>query len=118
MPKSQNKQVGRIGEELSIEFLKNKGYQILERNWGNKWGEIDIIARDKETIVFVEVKTKVGITFGTPEEMVNKKKLAQIERLASIYPLTQNSQLRIDIIAIILSDDLSLQSIKHYQSVY
>ena len=118
MTKSQNKSTGKIGEDLAVDLLINKGYQILERNWGNKWGEIDIIARDKETIVFVEVKTKVGIEYGTPEEMVNPRKLSQIQRLASTYSLSKNSQLRIDVIAVILSPDLTLQSIKHYEAVY
>lgn len=118
MSKFQNKSTGKIGEDAACDFLKKKGYQILERNWGNKWGEIDIIAKDKEIIVFVEVKTKIGINFGTPEDMINPRKLNQIQRLASTYPQSQNSQLRIDVIAIILNSDLSLQSISHHQAVY
>lgn len=118
MPKSKNKSTGIIGENLACEFLKNKCFQILDRNWGNKWGEIDIIAKDKETIVFIEVKTKVGINFGTPEEMINSHKLTQIQRLASTYPLSNNSQLRIDVIAIVLNPDYSLKSLAHHHAVY
>jgi len=118
MSKTQNKQTGKIGEDFACAFLKNKGYVIIERNWGNKWGEIDIICKYKETVVFIEVKTKIGTEYGTPEEMVNKHKLSQIQRLASSYPLSQNSQLRIDVIAVVLSPDLTLKSINHHQAVY
>ena len=118
MTKTQNKQIGKIGEDLACDLLKNKGYQILERNWGNKWGEIDIIAKDKNTIVFVEVKTKVSLIFGNPEEMVSPRKLAQIQKLASFFPLAKNNSLRIDVIAVILSPDLTLKSITHHQVVY
>lgn len=118
MSKFQNKSTGKIGEDLACEFLIKNDYKILERNWGNKWGEIDIIAKDKEIIVFVEVKTKIGVNFGTPEEMINTHKINQIQRLASTYPQSQNAQLRIDVIAVILNSDYSLQSLSHHQAVY
>jgi len=118
MPKTKNKQIGKIGEDLAVGILKNKGYQILERNWGNKWGEIDIIAKDGQTIVFVEVKTKIGIEFGTPEEMINHHKLSQIQKLAAFYPQSQNSPLRIDIVAVILSNDHTPRTITHHRAVY
>jgi len=118
MPKTKNKQVGKIGENLAVLHLQNKGYQILERNWGNKWGEIDIIARDKDTLIFVEVKTKVGITFGSPEEMINQFKLARIQKIASFYPLSEKSSVRIDIVAVVLNYDLTNRSLAHYQAVY
>lgn len=118
MTKTQNKSTGKIGEDLAADLLKKNGLKILERNWGNKWGEIDIIAKDKDIIVFIEVKTKVGINFGTPEEMVNPRKLTQIQKLASSFSQSKNAQLRIDVVAVILSPDLTLQSIKHYEAVY
>ena len=118
MTKSQNKSTGKIGEDLAVDLLINKGYQILERNWGNKWGEIDIIAKDDEILVFVEVKTKIGDFFGTPEEMVNHHKLSQLQKIASSYSSSENSPKRIDIVAIVLSPDLSPERINHYQAVY
>lgn len=118
MTKTLNKSTGKIGEDLAADLLIKKGYQILDRNWGNKWGEIDIIARDKDIIVFAEVKTKVGINYGFPEEMVNSRKLTQIQKLGASYPLAKNSPLRIDVVAIILSPNFTLQSIKHYEAVY
>lgn len=116
--KTHNKQVGKIGEDFAYEFLLKKGFTILERNWGNKWGEIDIIAKDGDILVFIEVKTKIGINFGTPEEMVNPRKLIQIQKIASSYLHTANSPLRIDVVAVILSPDKTLKTLNHYQAVY
>ena len=79
------KRVGRIGEEEAAKFLKNKGFQILERNFRAVRGEIDIIARDKKTLVFIEVKTGVTPGFGEPEERVNQKKQRQIGKVAMRY---------------------------------
>jgi len=79
------KRVGRIGEEEAAKFLKNKGFQILERNFRAVRGEIDIIARDKKTLVFIEVKTGVTHGFGEPEERVNQKKQRQIGKVAMKY---------------------------------
>lgn len=118
MSKTHNKTTGKIGEDLAVEFLKNKGFQILERNWNNKWGEIDIIAKDNQTYVFIEVKTKIGNEFGTPEEMVRPKKLSQIQKIATLYPHSKNSPLRIDVLAIVLSPGLSLLRLTHHRAVY
>jgi putative endonuclease len=115
---TDNKVVGKIGEDLAANLLKEKGYQIVDRNWGNKWGEIDIIARLKGVTVFVEVKTKVGENFGPPEEMVNPRKLRQIQRMASLYNKVGSNQKRIDIVAVVLNEDLSVNRINHYECVY
>jgi len=74
--KSNNKVTGNKGEELAAGYLSKKGYKIIERNFRTRFGEIDIVCWDGETLVFVEVKTKIGHDFGEPEEMVNKGKLA------------------------------------------
>lgn len=126
--KKYNKLTGKLGEDFAATYLEKQGYQILERNWGNKWGEIDIICHEKHprgvkpntpgVLVFVEVKTKIGTAFGTPEQMVNSRKLAQIQRIASLYRVGIDQPKRIDVIAIILSSDLKLQKINHYQAVY
>jgi putative endonuclease len=83
--KTHNRQTGRLGEDLATTALVKKGYEILEKNFSNKFGEIDIIARDKKTLVFVEVKTKIGVDFGLPEEMISRGKLQRIRHMASIY---------------------------------
>lgn len=74
--------LGNKGEELAADFLKDSGYKILYRNYKTKLGEIDIIARDKETICFVEVKTRSSDRFGCGSEAVLKTKQRQIAKTA------------------------------------
>lgn len=98
-----NKQLGDRGELLAINYLKLKGYKILERNFRCKFGEIDLIAKDKDVIVFVEVKTKRGIDFGLPEEMVNQRKRKKLIKLSQFYIIEKelfNQPIRIDVVAI------------------
>lgn len=127
MSKQYNKLIGKLGEDLAAKYLQDQGYQILARNWGSKWGEIDIVCRPKlelfsvaknTPVVFVEVKTKVGCDFGRPEEMVNCQKLRQIQRLAGLCPFGKNLPQRLDVIAVVLSHFRELVSLNHYQAVY
>ena len=118
MDRTKNKLIGKIGEDEAAKFLQKKGYVIVERNWGSKWGEIDIIAKDKDVTIFVEVKTKKGMDFGSPEEMVGPRKLNQIQRMANTYYQAANSPKRIDVVAIVLSWDLAIERINHYEAVY
>ena len=74
--------LGDKGEELAADLLKNSGYKILYRNYKTKLGEIDIIAKDKETICFVEVKTRSSDRFGSGSEAVFKRKQGQIAKAA------------------------------------
>ncbi len=82
---SMRKRLGREGERFAERYLKKKGYRILAINYRCALGEIDIIARDGEEIVFVEVKTRRGNTFFSPEDAVNWKKQNRIKRLALLY---------------------------------
>lgn len=115
--KQFNRKTGAIGEDIAAEVLRNKGYTILERNFSNKFGEIDIIARDKKILVFVEVKTKIGIEFGLPEEMVGKRKLYKIQHMAQLYMKGELLPCRIDVVAIVLNEDNSVQRLTHYENV-
>lgn len=116
--KSYNKTTGREGEKLAEEYLVKRGYKILERNWGNKWGEIDLICERKNTLVFVEVKTKTGEEFGSPEEMVNRRKLEKVERMATTYRPDFAGLRRLDVVAVVVNDDGSVRRIDHYEGVY
>lgn len=113
-----NRQTGYLGEDFAAETLKNKGYKILERNFSNKFGEIDIIARDGDILVFVEVKAKKGTDFGLPEEMVNAGKLRKIRRMADVYLNGKTLPCRIDVVAIVLSQTDGLLQLNHYENVY
>ena len=115
--KVNNRKIGYLAENLAVVALKKKGFQILENNFHNRFGEIDIIARDKNILVFVEVKAKKGLDFGTPEEMINQQKLKRIQNMAAIYMKGETLPCRIDIVAIILSSGNDLVRLTHYENV-
>ena len=99
---------GRKGELMAKSYLVNKGYVILDLNYRNKIGEIDIIALDKnkKILVFVEVKTRTSLTFGLPCESVNKNKQRKIINTSMMYikyKKLSNIQLRYDIIEVYLT---------------
>jgi putative endonuclease len=79
------KEIGLLGEKLAADFLRRKGYRILERNVRVGRGEIDLIALDGETLVFVEVKTRKGLGFGHPSEAITHRKRRQLSKLALLY---------------------------------
>ncbi len=116
--KQDNRKTGFLAEDLAVETLKNKGFKILERNFSNRFGEIDIIAKDKDVLVFVEVKAKKGTNFGLPEEMINSNKLRKIQNMAEVYINGSATACRIDVITIILSINNELLHLNHYENVY
>jgi len=77
--------LGEEGEALAVRFLKKKGYRIIQRNYRTPIGEIDIIARDKETVVFVEVKTRESMRYGLPFESIGLKKRQKIVNVAELF---------------------------------
>lgn len=116
--KFSSRDTGYLAEELASEALKKKGYRILENNFSNRFGEIDIIAKDKDILVFVEVKAKKGTEFGLPEEMISPYKLRKVMNMATIYMKGETLPCRIDVIAVVLSQDNSLIRLTHYENVY
>lgn len=100
---------GRHGEDLACKFLKEHGYQIIERNFRIRGGEIDIIAKDGQTLVYVEVKTRSTRIFGRGEEAVTQRKIKFLERAAKFYRVSRKNlylpQLeRIDVVAVDISN--------------
>jgi putative endonuclease len=99
--------IGKTGEDIAYKDLINRGYVILDRNYKSKLGEIDIIARDGRFIVFVEVKTRLGIQYGYPREAVGVFKQTKIKNIASLY-LTKkrlwDNQIRFDVVEIIMEN--------------
>ena len=81
----KRKELGDIGEELARKFLKKKGYRIRETNFRCREGEIDIIAEHKDYLVFIEVRTKTGSSFGSPEESVTTAKKEKLIATALAY---------------------------------
>ncbi len=107
MPNKQQK-FGEKGETLAAWYLKQNGYKIIEQNYRNQMGEIDIIAKEKKTIVFVEVKTRRSIRYGSPKWAVTPKKQRKISMVALYYLKTtkqSNAKARFDVVAIISNRD-------------
>lgn len=115
--KFDNKKIGRIGEEAAIVLLTKKGYQIIKKNFATRFGEIDIVAKEGQTTVFVEVKTKKGLEFGSPEDMYTKWKARKVERMATIYMDGKFVNCRIDMIAVVLDNLNKVVRLTHYQNV-
>lgn len=105
--KSLNKKIGSYGETIAEDYLKSIGYIILEKNFTCKIGEIDLIAKDKNHISFIEVKTRYGTPYGTPGESITTSKQYKIYKTAQTYILKKKlykSNFRFDVIEIILNN--------------
>ena len=99
---------GKCGEDKAKEYLIGIGYLLIEENWQNRYGEIDLIMLDRGEVVFVEVRTKNSSKYGTALESVNKKKQLQIVKMVSTFLQNKNwwdKRYRIDVIAIDKKDD-------------
>jgi len=103
---NQRQKIGQVGENIATNYLKEKGYKILDRNLKTKWGELDIVANKNKTIIFVEVKTlikKPNSSF-LPEDEITFHKAKQLQKMAQIYLSCKKLPLdiaqQIDIIAI------------------
>ena len=98
--------LGKLGEELAVNYLTGKGYEILERNWRNKHKEIDIVAKDGGTLVIVEVKTRQSDGFGEPDMAVTKRKQRLLIAAANAYLLRSqmDTNTRFDIVSIVFNN--------------
>jgi putative endonuclease len=114
------KETGDRGELLARNFLKKKGYRIIETNYRCPMGEIDIVAHHQRCLVLVEVRTKSNLAFGTPEESITKTKALHMERTAEYYRQQHPKappDWRIDLVAIETSPEGQLLRLDHYESV-
>ena len=107
---------GQTGEDLAVRYLENLGYTIVERNYRKRIGEIDIIARDGEYLVFIEVKTRSNRRFGSPFDAVDFRKQQQISRVALAF-MTQHRcgevPVRFDVIGVHLEESPRVELIKN-----
>lgn len=125
--------VGKIGEDLAREYLEKNGYKILEQNYKTKYAEIDLVAEKsdgffgKPKLVFVEVRTKVGENFGTPEDTINKTKLWKVLQNSKSYMAFKkwDGSARIDAVCIVLNPlrpgsgqaDFSVSRLTHHENI-
>ena len=104
----KTQQIGNHGEQVAQEYLLQQGYQILETNYRCKMGEIDIIAKDGNTLVFVEVRSRSSTQYGSPLDTINRTKQQKIRKAAEHFLFTkrkQNAYCRFDVVAIVWTDD-------------
>jgi putative endonuclease len=101
----QEKELGKRGEEVALRFLKKKGYKIIQQNYVCKMGEMDLIAREKDTLVFIEVKTRTSTAFGPPQLAVTSTKQMQLSKVALYFlkeKRLEDVKARFDVVAILL----------------
>jgi putative endonuclease len=121
-PTTGNKKTGELGEELAVAFLLNLGYRIMERNFRCKGGEVDIIGTDPvdNSLTFIEVKARRGLSYGVPQLAVTPFKQRQISKAALTW-LSKNrlhdTNARFDVIAILLHTD-GLHTIDHIKNAF
>ena len=105
---NRKQKFGEKGEEIAVRHLKKQGYKIIETNYRTKLGEIDIIAKDKDTIVFAEVKTRRSVQFGNPKQAVTVQKQRKISMVALGYLKAtgqSTARARFDVVGIISNRD-------------
>lgn len=115
-----NKALGKKGEELAVSYLIKKGYVILEQNFQKGYSEIDIIALDGETLVFVEVKTRNSDEFGLPEEAITGWKIKTLIRSAQYYKMLHPElpeSMRIDVVAVELDQQEQIIAIRLIKNI-
>ena len=117
--KTENLKIGNLGEDIARQYLKRKGYVIIEYNHRNKYAEIDLITRKRKTLIFVEVRTKTNEQFGRPEESIDKKKIYRLIRNAKAYlgKMHYEGLARIDAVCIVLSEEGTCRRITHYENI-
>ena len=111
--------LGRRGEEAAVGFLIARGLVVVARNWRCREGELDIVARERDTLVFCEVKTRRGVGFGAPLDAITPVKQARLRRLASAYLAEvggHRGPIRMDAVGIVWHDDDRLD-VEHLRGV-
>jgi len=109
------KRTGDAGEKAAAKFLKDRGYDVLDTNFRCRYGEIDIVARYGDCLIFVEVRTKKSLAFGTPEESITRSKMDKLILSAQTY-MQQHEGIpdnwRIDVIGIVMEADGTVRNIE------
>lgn len=120
MSEKNKRDIGKEGEEIAAKYLTEKGFEIIERNYHYSHGEIDIVAKDKGCLVFVEVKTRLNLEYGEPEYAINPKKIKQIKKMAELYlfdKVIEEADCRFDVVAVLL-EDKSNPKINYYGNAF
>ena len=116
---AQHLDLGRLGEQLAKTHLESLGYEIMDENWVYGKAEIDLIAYQNKTIIFVEVKARTGNWFGEPEDFVDNRKQKLLVDAANeyIYLMDHNGEVRFDIVSV-LFDHKNAHILKHIPDAF
>jgi putative endonuclease len=115
------KELGRWGEEQARNYLLENNYYLIEENYSNRWGEIDLVVSKGDFIVFVEVKTRRSNKFGPPEASVNYKKQSKIRKMATFFTLRSNYsklQVRFDVITVFVNQAKESIDLNHIKNAF
>ena len=121
LERMHNKFLGDLGEKAAVKFLWDNGLRILEKNYRNEFGEIDIIAEEDETVIFLEVKTRTSDSYGSPEEAVDSFKQKHILQSARLYLKTQDvndRDIRFDVVSIIHNEETKKNEINWIRDAF
>lgn len=115
---ADHNELGKLGEDLAVDYLIKHNFEILETNWEYQKAEIDIIAKKDSTLAIVEVKTRSNIDFGLPQDAVNSKKIKQLVKAVNEYVVLNDLEVevRFDIIAIYKKD--TVFNIEHIEDAF
>lgn len=114
------KDLGKKGEEIAKRYLEDRGFKVIDENFRSRFGEIDLVGVDGDTLVFVEVKTRFSEKFGLPEEAVTPRKIKTIAKVGYYYKILHQNlpeSLRIDVVAVDLAPDGKLRRIELISNV-
>ena len=116
---NERKKLGNRGEKIAANFLRKQGYRIIEKNYHSRLGEIDIVAKEGEFIVFTEVKTRRSTDFGLPEEALSYDKRRRLSKLALGYLAhrrIKDTNCRFDVVSILM-DNKKVSKVKHIKLI-
>lgn len=114
------RKIGDKGEQIAADYLKDRGYQLLDNNYITRYGELDLVLLEFGTIVFVEVKTRTSTTFGLPEASVTPAKLERIQNAGLLWLQAHpeaSEDWRVDVVAILINHQEDILDIQHFINV-
>lgn len=111
-------EIGKIGEEIALKFLKNEGYEVLELNWRFRKLEVDIIAKEGDVLIVVEVKTRKSDEFGSPDVFVDRKKQRFLIKAVNEYVNQKQleNEIRFDIVSILYCNNQ--EKVEHIKDAF
>ena len=115
---AQHNELGNIGEQKSVDYLINNGYEILERNYRFDKAEVDIIAKKDNLLIVVEVKTRSSKTFGNPQDFVSQKQIQRLVKAVNEYIVINNLEVEVRFYIIAIVKNKTKYEIEHIKNAF